>query len=31
MAKILGKKGLRRDIGNRLFTYRGDLTQELNW
>jgi penicillin G amidase len=31
MAEILGKKELRRDIGNRLFMYRGDLTQELNW
>jgi len=31
MAEVLGKKVLRRDIGNRLFTYRGDLTQELNW
>jgi penicillin G amidase len=31
VAEILGKKGLRRDIGNRLFMYRGDLTQELNW
>jgi penicillin G amidase len=31
MAEILGKKDLRRDIGNRLFMYRGDLTQELNW
>jgi penicillin amidase len=31
MAEILGRKALRRDIGNRLFMYRGDLTQELNW
>jgi penicillin G amidase len=31
VAEILGKKELRRDIGNRLFMYRGDLTQELNW
>jgi penicillin G amidase len=31
VAEILGPKELDRDIGNRLFTYRGDLTQELNW
>src|SRR5579862_8473221 len=31
VAEILGKKELRRDMGNRLFMYRGDLTQELNW
>src|SRR6516164_8799952 len=31
VAEILGKKELRRDIGNRLFVFRGDLTQELNW
>jgi len=31
VAEILGKKELRRDMGNRLFLYRGDLTQELNW
>ncbi len=31
MAEILGRKALRRDIGNRLFLYRGDFTQELNW
>jgi penicillin G amidase len=31
MAEILGRKALRRDTGNRLFLYRGDLTQELNW
>ncbi len=31
VAQILGRKELDRDIGNRLFTYRGDLTQELNW
>src|SRR5690242_17159 len=31
MAEILGRKALRRDTGNRLFMYRGDLTQELNW
>ena len=31
VAEILGKKELRRDISNRLFMFRGDLTQELNW
>jgi len=31
VAEILGKKGLKRDIGNRLFLFRGDLGQELNW
>jgi penicillin amidase len=31
MAEILGRKALRRDTGNRLFMYRGDLTEELNW
>ena len=31
VAEILGRKELKRDIGNRLFLYRGDLTQELNW
>jgi penicillin G amidase len=31
IAEVLGRKELDRDIGNRLFTYRGDLTQELNW
>jgi penicillin G amidase len=31
VAEILGKKELQRDIGNRLFQYRGDLTRELNW
>src|ERR1700720_1284771 len=30
VAEILGKKELKRDIGNRLFRYRGDLTQELD-
>ena len=29
--EILGPKELKRDIGNRLFMYRGDLNQELNW
>ena len=31
VAEILGPKELKRDIGNRLFMYRGDLTEELNW
>ena len=31
VAEILGKKELKRDTGNRLFMFRGDLTQELNW
>jgi penicillin amidase len=31
VAEILGKKELQRDIGTRLFLFRGDLTQELNW
>ncbi|HEV8038909.1 MAG TPA: penicillin acylase family protein [Bryobacteraceae bacterium] len=31
VAEILGKKELKRDIGNRLFLFRGDLSQELNW
>ncbi len=31
VSEILGKKELQRDIGNRLFAYRGDMTKELNW
>ena len=31
VSEILGKKELKRDIGNRLFQYRGNLAQELNW
>jgi penicillin amidase len=31
MAEITGKSDVNRDIGNRLFMYRGDLTEELNW
>jgi penicillin amidase len=31
MAGITGRKELKRDIGNRLFLYRGDLERELNW
>ena len=30
VAEILGEKELKRDIGTRLFKYRGDLNQELN-
>src|ERR1039457_5884906 len=31
VAEILGKKEVQRDIGNRLFMFRGDLGQELKW
>jgi penicillin G amidase len=31
VAEILGKSELKRDIGNRLFMFRGDLSQESNW
>jgi penicillin amidase len=31
VAEILGPRELKRDIGTRLFMFRGDLTQELNW
>ncbi len=31
VAEILGPQELQRDIGNRLFQYRGDLDAELNW
>src|SRR5437868_2381725 len=31
VAEILGPRELKRDIGNRLFMYRGDMKQELNW
>jgi len=31
LAEVLGPRELKRDIANRLFLYRGDLTQELNW
>jgi penicillin amidase len=31
VSEILGKKELTRDIGNRLFQYRGDLAKELRW
>ena len=30
VAEILGEEELKRDIGTRLFQFRGDLTQELN-
>ena len=31
VSEILGKEELKRDIGNRLFQFRGNLEQELNW
>ena len=31
MSEILGPKELKRDVGNRLFQYRGDMKQELDW
>lgn len=31
VAEILGPKELKRDLGNRLFMFRGDLTKDLNW
>ena len=31
VAEILGKSALKRDIGNRLFKFRGNMTEELNW
>ena len=31
VAEILGPKELKRDIGNRLFMYRGDMSRELGW
>src|ERR1700690_4344786 len=31
VAEILGRRELKRDIGNRLFMFQGDLMQELNW
>jgi penicillin amidase len=30
VAEILGENELKRDIGTRLFKYRGDMTQEMN-
>ena len=31
VSEILGRKALKRDTGTRLFLFRGDLKQELNW
>ncbi len=31
VAEILGPRELKRDIGTRLFLFRGDPTRELNW
>jgi len=31
VAEILGPRELKRDIGNRLFMYRGDMKQEMDW
>ena len=31
VAEILGPQELERDLGNRLFLFRGDLQQEMNW
>lgn len=31
VAEILGPREVERDIGSRLFMYRGDLAKELNW
>ncbi len=31
VAEMLGRQELKRDIGTRLFMFRGDLTRELNW
>ena len=31
VAEILGPKEVTRDIGNRLFRYRGDMAKELDW
>ena len=31
LSEVLGRKALKRDIGTRLFLFRGDLKQELNW
>jgi penicillin amidase len=30
-AEVLGKRELNRDIGNRLFMFRGDMHRELSW
>src|SRR5438128_4906947 len=31
VAELLGPRELKRDIGTRLFMYRGDMKQELGW
>ena len=31
VAEILGERELKRDIGTRLFKFRGDMTQEMNY
>lgn len=31
MAEILGKRALKRDHGTRLFKFRGDMTEEMNY
>ncbi len=31
VSEILGERELKRDIGTRLFKYRGDMTQEMNY
>jgi len=31
LAEILGKRGLQRDTGNRLFLFRGEMQRELEW
>ena len=31
LAELLGPRELKRDIGTRLFMYRGDMKQELGW
>jgi penicillin amidase len=31
VAEILGRRELKRDIGTRLFLFRGDIAQELSW
>src|ERR1700744_2240365 len=31
VAEILGPQEVERDLGNRLFLFRGDLEQEMNW
>lgn len=31
LAEVFGQSEVERDIGNRLFRFRGDMTQDLNW